>query len=303
MEIYKQKLTEYKKRNGQPLTQKSQDQYFRTIKGLVDKNGYDWRIDKLKEHLNSFETPTQLAYINAIINYLTIMGYTEKQISPYKKYKEELEKLKESKPIVNPKKENNLADWNEILQWRDTITQDNDKYKNWSYSGVMLELILHLYTTFPRRNEIAELKWYTDEDCPPDNSTDNYILTDNKTGTLKIVFSDYKTQGTYGTQEYPITEENNGRLYKLINVFLELNDFRTHFFHSPRDINKPLTRLNLTKMLQRSSKKHIGKSVSTDRIRKAYAGQNKEAIAQIENTAEMLSHSVGTNMKHYNVKK
>lgn len=301
MELYKEKLTQYKKRNGELLSQKSQDHYYRTIKGLVDKNGFDWRISKLKEFLQSFETPTKLSYVNSVINYLTIMGYTQNQMSPYKKYKEDLEKEKENKPIVNPKKENNLAEWNEILDWRNKLFEMNKDKSMWNfkYNEVMLELILELYTTFPRRNEIADLKFQTTKD----DTEDNYILdtTDTEGGDMRILFNDYKTAHKYGKQEYVIPP--NTRLYDLINIFTELNWHRYHMFYSPRDNNVPLTRLNLTKMLQRSSKKHIGKSVSTDRIRKAYAGQNKEAIAQIENTSEMLSHSVGTNIKHYNVKK
>ena len=305
MEYYKQKLTEYKKRNGEPLTQKSQDQYYRTIKGLVEKNGYDWRIEKLKEHLKSFETPTQLSYVNAIINYLTIMNYIEPQISPYKKYKKELEVIKESKPIVNPKKENNLAEWSEILEWKNKVSEINKSKSNPQYNELMLEVLLHLYTTYPRRNEIADLQ-FTERD-PKNPISDNnineliYINPVGKPDEFILKFVDYKTDGTYGTQIYHTGY--NTDLTNLLKAFISKNNFKEQLFNSPKDMDKPLTRLNLTKMLQRSSKKHIGKSVSTDRIRKAYAGQNKEAIAKIENTANMLSHSVGTNMKHYNVKK
>ena len=307
MELYKQKLKEYTKSNGQHLTEKSQDHYYRQINLLVSKYGLDWRIAPLKEYLesNNFETPTKLSYINSILNYFSVMGYNNNQTLHHKKYKEELEKEKEAKPVVNPKKADNLADWNEIEKWKNMVKEDNEKSNYNNFSGIMTELILNMYMSYPRRNEIADLKYYPSWNVNGIDEKENKIV-EEQSGNFTLCFCDYKTDGTYGTQEYTIEAETP--LNKLIRNYLKkfneiCNLNMTTLFVSCRDKSQPLSRLNLTKLLQRSSKKYIGKSISTDRIRKAYAGQNKEAIAQIENTASMLSHSVGVNMKHYNVKK
>jgi hypothetical protein len=92
-------------------------------------------------------------------------------------------------------------------------------------------------------------------------------------------------------------------LVNCLNDYLEKNEWREHLFNSPKFPDKPLTHNNLTKTLQRSSKKHLGKMVSTDRIRKAYASQNKDIIEKLEADADLLGHSVAVNLKYYNVVK
>lgn len=302
MDIFKQRLSEYKKLNGEPLSTKSQELYFNNIRMIVEKHGLDWKIESLKKYLTNFEVPTKLSYINSVINYMTVMSYSDSQMKPYKNYKSELEKLKEEAPVINPKKEKHLAEWSEILEWRDKISTHNDSKKKLTYSELMTEVLLHLYTSFPRRNEIADLTYYHSIHSEIQNLPDiNKLIYNSSENEYKLVFVDYKTNGNYGTQEYKISPFKNPKLFQLLYEFTKMNKYRENLFYQPRDQNEPLSRLNLSKLLQRSSKKWIQKSVSTDRIRKAYAGQNKEAIAKLEETAGMLSHSVGVNIKHYNV--
>ena len=317
MEIFKQRLSEYKKSNGEHLSSKSQELYYNNIRMIVEKHGLDWKIESLKKYLTQFEVPTRLSYINSILNYMTVMGYSEQEQTSYKKYKSELEILKEQAPVVNPKKEKHLAEWSEILEWKQKISDHNNSKKKLTYSDLMTEVILHLYTSFPRRNEIADLKYHRvsasdlqiDLNYSPEKN-ENMLIYNSHENEFILVFVDYKTNGTYGTQEYIIphpipsaSHTNFAKLHSLLLNFIRMNKEREILFYQPRDQNQPLSRLNLSKLLQRSSMKWIQKSVSTDRIRKAYAGQNKEVIAQLEETAGMLSHSVSTNMKHYNVKK
>ena len=63
MDIFKQRLSEYKKLNGEPLSLKSQELYFNNIRMIVEKHGLDWKIESLKKYLIQFEVPTKLSYI------------------------------------------------------------------------------------------------------------------------------------------------------------------------------------------------------------------------------------------------
>ena len=264
MDIYENKLNNYLKNNGQPLSQESKNQYLRMIKLLVDKHGFDWRVTELEKYTQQFELPTQLNYINAVINYFTVMGFKQNIINKYKKYKDSLSILKEETPVINPKKEQHLAEWQEILEWRNKVSYSNKSKKNPSYAELMTELILHLYTSFPRRNEIADLHYITVNNLNdiPDNNL-NLLIYDLKTNIYILKFIDYKTNGTYGTQTYEINANYDYlELHKLIKSFIIKNDNREILFYSPRDKTKPLTRLNLTKLLQRSSKKYMDKSIS-----------------------------------------
>lgn len=296
MDTYIKKLDDYKKANGQPLTQKSKDLYIRTIKGLVDKNGLDWRLNKLKDFTKDFSTSTKLVYINSVINYLIVMDYPHNQIDKYKQFKILLETAKTAETMPE-KKSANLVAWEDILKWRDLVCAENNE-KN-TYTSAMLETLLRLYTSFPRRNELGSLKYkeIEGENTELDKNT-NYLLNDGETYYLRLV--DYKTAGKYGEKVFKITDIG---LIHCLNDYLEKNDWREHLFNSPKFPDTPLNNNNLTKTLQRSSKKHLGKMVSTDRIRKAYASQNKDIIEKLENDADLLGHSVATNLKYYNVVK
>ncbi len=297
MNTYIDKLEDYKKSNGQPLSEKSKDLYIRTIDILIKKNGLDWRLSKLQDFIKDFSTSTKLVYINSVINYLTVMGYTDKQMLKYKQYKKSLEDTKSEQPQMSEKKSDNLVSWEDILKWRDILCAENNNKD--TYTTAMLETLLRLYTTYPRRNELGSLKYkeLEGENTELDKNT-NYLL--NKEGDLYLRLVDYKTAGKYGEKIFQITDPD---LIHCLNNYLEKNEWREHLFNSPKFPDKPLTNVNLTKTLQRSSKKHLGKMVSTDRIRKAYASQNKEVIEKLESDADLLGHSVATNLKYYNVVK
>ena len=143
MNTYIEKLEDYKKSNGEPLSQKSKELYIRTIKGLVDKNGLDWRLSKLQEFVNGFTTSTKLVYINSVINYLNVMGYTDKQILKYKEYKKSLEDTKSEEPQMSEKKTSNLVSWDDILNWRDLVCIEHNNKD--TYTTAMLETLLRLY--------------------------------------------------------------------------------------------------------------------------------------------------------------
>ena len=264
---------------------------------MVKKNGLDWRIFKIEQFVKGFTTSTKLVYINSVINYLTVMDYTEKQLWAYKEYKKDLENQKSEEPQMSEKKTSNLVSWDDILNWRDLVCAENNNKE--TYTTAMLETLLRLYTTYPRRNELGTLhyKELEGENTELDKDT-NYLL--NNEGDLYLRLVDYKTAGKYGEKVFQITDPD---LIICLNDYLEKNEWREHLFNSPKFPDKPLTTTNLTKTLQRSSKKHLGKMVSTDRIRKAYASQNKEVIEKLEADADLLGHSVATNLKYYNVVK
>jgi len=114
---------------------------------------------------------------------------------------------------------------------------------------------------------------------------------------FKLSLVDFKTAGVAGKQVFDLDDELNESLLKYIE-YINLEN-GTPLFVSPKDKKTPLTRLNLTKGLQRSSKKYLNKSISTNVIRKAYASQNKEAVKSIQENSELMAHSVSTHINNY----
>ena len=293
MDIYKNKLEEYEKPNGNKLSKNSIDLYVRNIQMLVDKHGYDWKIDNLNEFFDSktFTPETSKSYMNSIINYLKLFEYDPDIIKIYIQHRDKFEKIIQNKPKLTDKKKLNLVEWDEIIKWYNLVKKENQlKYdlNKLNRYDLQLELLLCLYITYPRRNELADLKYGTlDGNC---------ISYADKRWTL--ILKDFKTTESFGQQEFKIPEELTelNMLLNKITVGLVEGD---NIFKDTK--GNPLSRLNLTKTLQRSSKKLMnGKSISTNMIRHSfnnskYKGMKDELIKD----SYIQGHSVGVKLAYY----
>jgi len=303
MEVYMDKLIKYKKTNGDKLADSSIKMYGRTIFNYVQKYGLNWQIKKIKENIDEFSTSTKMNYLNSFINYFTVMNYNKKVLKPYLEYRDTLISDKQAEPQIAPAKKTNLVEWTQILQWLSLLHVDNAiiNYKN--LGSFQTEVLLSLYTTFPRRNEIAELLFYRDTDpvsayADDETDKDNIIVHYVSADKMSIIFKNYKTAGVYGKQEFPLPQF----LYDLIMRYTEENnvaDTDNVMFKGVRN-KEPLSRLNLTKLLQRSSKKYLNKSISTNMIRHSFATSKYADIkSEIITDAEILAHSPSTLMETY----
>ena len=305
MDIYEINLIKYRKTNGEPLADGSIKMYFRTVNNYIQKYGLNWKITEIKKNIDEFSTSTKMNYVNSFINYFTVMDYNKKVLKPYLEYRDTLIQQKQSDPQIAPSKKTNLVDWVDILQWLNDVKEENEKTNYSNVGSFQTEVLLSLYTTFPRRNEISELLFYRDTDpvaASVDDETDkdNIIVHYVSAGTMSIIFKNYKTAGTYGKQEFQLPEE----LYELISLYTEqykVTDWGNDnvMFRGVRN-KEPLSRLNLTKLLQRSSKKYLNKSISTNMIRHSFATSKYAGIkSEIITDAEILAHTPSTLMDTY----
>lgn len=309
MDSYKQELLNYTKSNGEPLSKASVSFYLRNIKVLSEKTT-DWKIDNLNVVLKDYTLKHKINFYNSIINYLTCMKYPKNQISMYIQERENLTLELQGQPKINPKKEQNLLDWDEIITWRETLTTNNKTktqgdYIKLRFEDIQLELLLTLYTNIPRRNEFADCFYIRTDNPVLDPQIPNVIFYNTETKKHTISLKDYKTQNNYGefNLKIPTTTE-------LHNLLLLFNEY--HGQHKISDTNKPyrmflttkdrkpMDRLNLTKTLQRSSKKILGKNISTNMIRHSFAtSKYKDIKQQLITDAHLLSHNPSTTLNEY----
>jgi hypothetical protein len=299
MDEYISALNEYKKTNGQPLSEKSKNTYIRNMNNLITKHGMDWRIPHLHDtYFKNFSTSQQINYINAIINYLQVLNKPEKTITIYKNERDRLTEKKSTEPM-NEKKQSNLAEWDEILKWRDAVISHNEKQDEINFNDLQVECLLRFYTLLAqRRNEYADIVFYDNTMPTPDEP--NTLFYDTLSDRMILSLADYKTQDYYGIQKFNInnTKENNNFKTFLLKYIIS-NDKRKHMFHLPSQPDTPLSRLNLTKLLNRSSLHHINKKISTDRIRKAYNSKYKGIRQELLKDSNNNAHSINTMMTHY----
>lgn len=92
---------------------------------------------------------------------------------------------------------------------------------------------------------------------------DNYLVVPSK-GNLYFVLNKYKTAKKYEELDLPIEDKD---LRKILRYYLKMNGMGVLFKTST---GKPLTRIELSKVLLKYSQKYMGKSISTTLLRKIY---------------------------------
>jgi len=303
MDLYTEKLNDNKKTDGKKLSQKSKDLYIRTMTKLVEDHGWDFRTEKLKPFLSQFSQSHQANYINALMNYLSVMSYDDPIIGIYRDFREE---IKSTPYEMSKQKKDNCCEWDDILRWRDHIIKQNRLIEETGICPIhklQVEALLRLYTTYQRRNEYADLIFFDDSMPIPDHA--NCIFYDTSKNKLYLMLGDFKTKDKYGKQilEITDTEDNMGTKTFLLKYIIQNNKnpimFTTRALGRSKEV-KQLTRLNLTKLLNRSSQEILQKNISTDRIRKAYnTSKYKVMKEQLLKDSINNSHSPNVILQHY----
>jgi len=303
MEAYSTALKENKKSDGKNLSQKSQSTYLRNLTKLTDENGWDFTLKNIKPFLSQFTQTHQVNYLNAIMNYLTIMKYDDAIIGIYRDYREELKKTPYE---MSKKKADNCCEWNDIIKWRDHIIKQNRLIEETGVCPIdklQVEALLRLYTTYQRRNESADLIFF--DDTMPIPEHDNCLFYDTTKNKLYLLLGDFKNSNKIGKQILEINDndDNMGTKTFLLKYIIQNNRdpimFKTRALGKSKEV-KQLTRLNLTKLLNRSSQQVLKKNISTDRIRKAY-NTSKYKIMKEELLKDSINnaHSPNIILKHY----
>ncbi len=303
MDLYTEKLNDYKKTDGKKLSQKSKDLYIRTMTKLITDHGWDFRIEKMKPFLSQFSQSHQANYINALMNYLSVMSYDDAIIGIYRDFREE---IKSTPYEMSKQKKDNCCEWDDILRWRDHIIKQNRLIEETGICPIhklQVEALLRLYTTYQRRNEYADLIFFDDSMPIPDH--ENCIFYDTSKNKLYLMLGDFKTKDKYGKQilEITDTEDNMGTKTFLLKYIIQNNKnpimFTTRALGRSKEV-KQLSRLNLTKLLNRSSQEVLKKNISTDRIRKAYnTSKYKVMKEQLLKDSINNSHSPNVILQHY----
>jgi len=301
--MYTDRLDDYKKADGKPLSKSSKENYIRTMTKLITEHGWDFRIETLKPYLSKYKQSHQANYINAIMNYLTVMSYEDEIIGIYRDFREE---LKKDPYQMSQQKKDNCCEWDDIIKWRDHIIKQNRLIEETGVCPLhklQVEALLRLYTTYQRRNEYADLMFFDDSMPIPDHQ--NCLFYDTTKNKMYLMLGDFKTKEKYGKQVLEITDtEDNMGTKTFLLKYITMNNrnpimFTTRALGRSKEV-KQLSRLNLTKLLNRSSKEVLKKTISTDRIRKAYNTSKYKAMKE-----ELLkdsinnSHSPNVILKHY----
>ena len=271
--------------------------YVATLASLAKH--FDWTdiknfTNKSKEILKYLETltPTRskamLSALIAIVSHKKISEtYKKKMLDVSAECREEDEKQDKSE-----KQEENWETWDNIMKHYHELEEEalplfkKDKLTSANMKTLQHYVVLSCYVLIPPRR-IADFINFKIKDIDP--KTDNWF--DDKTNEL--VFNNYKTTKTYGTQRVECPKSLQSVFQKWFPIASRYSEFM--LFNS---YGNHLTQPQLTKMLNSI----FDKNISASMLRHIYISdvtlKNMPKLSELEKTASAMGHSVQEQMMY-----
>jgi hypothetical protein len=244
----------------------------------------------------------------AVYMYLQACGYNKDVIEQYNdKIYMLLGKVRNqtAKMEWSDKEKDKLITMDDLMlilsRMRDELSKDLDTFK--SIEKMMRYLCLKVYASYPMRNDMADMKIYTDSEfnnIKEDNDI-NYMVINPKNMGCKIILNNFKTKKE-GVVSFPIEDDDLVKMilnyYIACKKFYEYNDHQyEHWFLWKRDYIK-MSRNVLTKFLISIFENEIGKKISTTMLRKITTSSLIDT-AKFKKMAYIQGHSVNTALSSY----
>ena len=191
----------------------------------------------------------------------------------------EYQKFQETgKPLESQAK--NFVSPAEVL---DMIKKMNvDAAKNPSRDIDQAVLLYKIYAKIPRRNDFGTLLLNTKY---PEGREDDK----NYTNLESFFINQYKTSSTYKEQELKLPKALSSVLKSYVKKY-KIQEGQPLFINTA---GSPLSANGLTKLLQKYSKKYLGKSIGTTMLAKIFMSKYSGANEEIKEKAKQRGNSAG----------
>ena len=250
------------------------------LKKLFDSDNYDFlsNVDNVMNKIDNLHFTTQRNFLNAIIVLLMALNHTEKYdklLEEYGKKRDDFnDKYDEEQKsgIISDKQSKNFATIEEVYDGINKMGEElKPVMKKKEFSKKELQLLqayvlFNIYARLPMRNDLAGMIAIKKRDynkLSEEEKKENNYLVIEKNG-LFFVLNKYKTSKKYEELDIPVEDKD---LKKLLRYYLRQNGLGILFKTST---GKPITRIELSKILLKYSKKYMDKSISTTLLRKIY---------------------------------
>ena len=275
------------------------------LKKMFDTDDYDF-LKKPKDVMNKLSDLHYLSQrniLNAVIVLLMALNDDKKYdelLEEYGKLRDELNDKyndEQKSGVISDKQSKNFATTEEVFNMINEMADELKPLKKKSNDNITKKekqllqayVLFNIYARMPFRNDVAGMmsinqaayKKLSDEE----KKENNYLVVPSK-GNLYFVLNKYKTSKKYEELDLKIEDKD---LRKILRYYLKVNGMGVLFKTST---DKPLTRIELSKVLLKYSKKYMNKSISTTLLRKIYLsskyGNMKE---ELEKDNKVMGHS------------
>jgi hypothetical protein len=260
----------------------------------------------IADKLSELHYTTQRNYYNAIIVYLMALKEDEETLKEYNDLRDDLNKKYEDEQAtgtISDKQKNNFVDISEVNKMIEKMGQEIKEKKIKKKEDLTAKdkallqvyIIYNIYTRIPLRNDISGMEVINKRSynklSESDKKEKNYLVINKN--SMFFVINKFKTQSKYQELKIDIPKD----LEKLLRLYIRVNGMGVLFKSST---GKPLSRNALSQLLIKTSKKYMGKSISTTMLRKIYLSSKYSKVKEeMEKDAKVMGHSVGVQQAVY----
>lgn len=290
-----------KSRKSRETTQSTKDVYLKNIIRLNNKqpikykkNGdpnYDFLKDteKILDRIGKLKGNSQRTYLISIVT--TLRGLKQYEATYEFYYNKMMNIAEELKKGANTKSESQQKNWieqNQVLEIYEDLKAKampllvKKKVDDQEWAIILDFIVLSLYCLQPvRRNKDYQLMLYVNDKNIIENIEFNYYLP--KYHSPKFEFNQYKTSGTYNTQEVDVNPE----LVDILSKYAKIHPLKKqkNFYLLVNYKGEPLLAVNaITRILNRIFGRPIGVSLLraislTDKYKKVMEEMDKTTSA------------------------
>ena len=318
MKINTDKLTEElteARPNVKPNTIRQYEIQLNKLKKVFEADNWDFlsKPDDVVDKLKGNKYTSQRNSYNAIIVLLMALNHDNKYddlLEAYGKLRDTLNnKYVEDQQSgkISEKQKENFAELSEIQGMISEMESDikskglktQKKLSGKEKELLMVYVIYSLLIRLPIRNDMAGMELITKTQynklSEEQKKNTNYLVKEK--ASMFLVLNEYKTAKKYGEKKIDVPKD----LEKIFRMYLKLTKKEAGEVLFVSSTGKPISRNAMSQLLLKTSKKYIGKGVSTTLMRKAVVsdkfGDMKKEQAEL---ADIMGHSIGVQNAVYN---
>tara|TARA_Y100001972_G_scaffold99622_1_gene123637 strand:+ start:1736 stop:2719 length:984 start_codon:yes stop_codon:yes gene_type:complete len=286
------------------------------LKKLYDTDNYDFlkKPKDVMDKLSDLHYLSQRNILNAVVVLLMALNSDKKYddlLEEYGKLRDELNDKysdEQKSGVISDKQSKNFATTEEVFKMINDMDKDLQSIKKKNKDNITKKemqllqayVLFNIYARMPFRNDVAGMtainqasyKKLSDDE----KKENNYLVVPTKSN-MYFVLNKYKTSKKYEELDLPIEDKD---LRKILKYYIKMNGNEGGGILFKTSTGKPLTRIELSKVLLKYSKKYMNKSISTTLLRKIYlSSKYSDMKDELEKDNKVMGHSKAVALDTY----
>ena len=284
------------------------------LQNMFDTDSGDFNFlgdfNKVKKGLSEYNYLSQRNYINAIIVLLMALNIDKKLIDQYVKLRDKFnDEYNENNltGVISDKQEPNFTTTDEIFRMLDMIKddlKDTDETNLTKKEKQLMQayVLFSIYARMPLRNDTAGMRSITggkfNKLSQKEKTENNFLIVGRD--RMYFLLNDYKTSKNYGALDLEIKDKE---LKIILKNWIKVQGYGSLFRTSTE---KPITRIELSKIFLKYSEKYLDKKISTNLLRKIYLSSKyavedglQDQLKNLEADNAVMGHSKGVALNDY----